>query len=85
MNKPGYTDLAGLGMDEDQRIHVIGTKVTQQRIIASVLVDDTQGTVERYIQKLQERFPGIRIGAKGKGPTPGCQWFKVAPPIASTN
>lgn len=82
---PGYSDLAGMGIPEDQRIKLIGEKVTQLRIIAGVVIDDKPGVLERYIEKLQAQFPGIRIGKRGKGPTPGCQWFKVAPPIASEN
>ncbi len=80
-----YADLAGMQMGEDDRIRVIGTKVTKERVIVSVLVDDEPGKMERYIKKLKDRFPGIRIGAKGKGPTKGAQWFKVAPPVASEN
>jgi hypothetical protein len=85
MKKPGYTDLVELGMDEDQRIQCIGEKVVKERAVVGVVMDDKPGVLELYIEKLQQRFPGIRIGAKGKGPTPGCQWFKVAPPVASSN
>ncbi len=78
MSKIPYKDIADC--DEDERIRQIGEQVINEELIVGFLTDDEPGKADRYIQKLQDRFPGIRVIGRGDGPTPGVVWVKVAPP-----
>ena len=80
-----YTDLAGQGFDEDERIEKIGDIVLSKRITAGLVVDDTVGTPDRYKRKLEEKFPGILVAFIGKGPLQGQYELKVSPPVHSEN
>lgn len=62
LNNPVYSDLAHLR--EDDRIDLIGQFVTSTGNNASVLVDDLDGTPERYIRKMLRKFPHLRIAER---------------------
>lgn len=74
-----YRDIAGL--DEDERIRQIGEKTMGEGQTVAFVTDDEAGKADRYIAKLQERFPGIRVVNRGPGPVPGTVWVKVCPPL----
>jgi hypothetical protein len=71
----GYSDLADL--QEDDRIRVIGNRVMQLDITASVVTDDTPGKIERYMQKIAVWFPLTEVVEQGTGPTDHAVYFKV--------
>lgn len=74
-----YKDLGDF--DEDERIRQIGEKAMKEKLVVGFVTEDEPGKAERYIQKLQERFPGIRVVDRGSGPIQGTVWVKVAPPV----
>lgn len=76
---PIYKDLAD--MEEDERIEQIGSTTMTQRLIVGFVVDDEKGKAERYISKLKERFPGIRVMYQGSGPVAETILVKVGPPL----
>lgn len=63
----GYADLAS--MPEDERIGVIGNVVMERpgEIIA-VVTDSDPGKLERYVNKIVTRFPGIEVVDTLDGP-----------------
>ena len=70
-----YTDLADL--EEDKRIEAIGNAVmggpktsADKPIMAAFVVED-DAKADRYISKLQERFPEIRVIDRIQGPVKG--------------
>lgn len=65
---------------EDDRIKRIGEAVMNLHQKAGVFVDDTPGKADRYIKKLEERFPGIRLTYRGPG-TAGSILLKFEPPV----
>lgn len=74
-----FADIADF--DEDKRIDIIGHRaMVHKEKVAFIVEEDEQEKKERYIRKLKERFPGIRIIEEGKGPIPNCVWVKVGPP-----
>ena len=54
--------------DEDERIRQIGEKAMREKLVVGFITDKEEGKPERYIRKLQERFPGIRLISQGDGP-----------------
>ena len=75
-----YADLGDLA--EDMRIDMIGRAVVEQQRSVAFIVDDEPGKAERYIKKLQEKFPNkIRVIARGKGPVAETQFVKVGPEV----
>lgn len=67
---PAFKDIASLS--EDDRIEHIGRMVMQSGLErVAVVVDDTPGTADRYVEKFSKRFPEIEVKFRGKGPTPG--------------
>lgn len=64
-------DLADLR--EDARIDMIGRAVMRGKVVG-VVVDKDPGKAERYIQKVQERFPAARVVGRGEGPIAGCHF-----------
>jgi hypothetical protein len=75
-----YADIAD--HDEDARIEIIGHAVmVEQKTCAFIVEDDPAEKAERYIRKLEAKFPGIRVIARGKGPVSGTVFVKVAPPL----
>lgn len=83
----GYADLADL--DEDARIEQIGNAALSGKqtsedkpLIIGFVVDDNGGVKgDRYVKKLQERFPTIRIIDRHKGPVPKTELIRVGPPL----
>ena len=76
---PAFIDLAD--HEEDFRIGQIGHAAMVNKITVSFVTDSEPGKADRYISKLQERFPGIRIIARGDGPVADTVWVKVGPPV----
>lgn len=74
-----YKDLGD--HDEDERIRQIGEKTMREKLIVGFVTDDEEGKADRYIRKLQERFPGIRVIDRGCGPVDATVWVKVGPPL----
>jgi hypothetical protein len=74
-----YKDLAD--EEEDERIRQIGEKTMGERLVVGFVTDDEPGKAERYVSKLQERFPGIRVVYQGEGPVMRTVLVKVAPPV----
>lgn len=66
-------------LSEDQRIDVIGHAVTEHGKTVAVCVDDVVGKPERYIKKLKERFPGVVVLERVKGPVAGVVTIRVGP------
>jgi hypothetical protein len=70
-----YADIADL--DEDKRIEIIGNAVlnapsssADKPVMAAFVVED-DAKVDRYIKKLEKRFPGIRVIDRLQGPVKG--------------
>lgn len=63
-----YQDLHKL--PEDDRITLIGERATKGERIAVLLERDEPEKIDRYIRKVTERFPHVRLIAKGPGPVP---------------
>lgn len=63
----GYADLAD--MPEDERIGIIGNAVMDRpgETIA-VVTDSDPGKLERYVNKIVTRFPGIEVVDTMYGP-----------------
>lgn len=74
----GYKDISD--ETEDARIKQIGEFVMGRKEPAVFITDDDPGKADRYIKKLQERFPGIHVVDRFDGPTPGVVTVRVAPP-----
>lgn len=76
-------------LDEDKRIDLIGKTVMckncedeNMQTGVPVMVDYENGTkADRYIKKLQERFPGIRVIKRERGPVAETETFFLAPPV----
>jgi hypothetical protein len=80
-----FADLANL--PEDQRIEAIG-KLTMEGSASSAdkpimngFIVETPAKAARYIAKLKERFPGIRIIDQTAGPVPDTVLVRVGPPL----
>jgi hypothetical protein len=74
-----YKDLGD--QSEDERIRQIGEHTMSAKLTVGFFTDDEEGKAARYISKLQERYPGIRVVDQKKGPIAGTVFVKVAPPI----
>ena len=78
-----FIDAAGL--EEDKRIDLIGRTVMEGRRTVAFVTDADPGKADRYIRKLETRFPGIRILERFDGPVANCVSVKVAPPDHAGN
>ncbi|MGC2234290.1 MAG: hypothetical protein WBA09_22505 [Candidatus Acidiferrum sp.] len=76
---PAFVDIAD--EDEDRRIEMIGHQVMAHKRVVSFITDDEKDKAERYIRKLEEKFPGIRVIERGRGPVDKTVWVKVGPPL----
>lgn len=76
---PPFKDIAD--NSEDERIREIGEKTMREKLVVGFVTDSEAGKAERYIRKLQERFPGIRVIYQGAGPVAETVLVKVAPPL----
>ncbi len=73
-----YQDLGDY--EEDERIRKIGEKAMNEKLVVGFVTDAESGKADRYIKKLHERFPGIRVIDRGDGPVAETVWVKVGPP-----
>src|SRR4051794_22600592 len=68
----GYADLHNLS--EDERIDFIGRSVMEgpassgDKPVMNAFVVDDHAKADRYVQKLKQKFPGIRIIDRFDGP-----------------
>ena len=81
----GYADL--YEYEEDDRIKLIGEFVMNgpkssgdKPIMVAFIVEDHE-KAERYIRKLEEKFPGIRIIDRLDGPVQGMVTVSVGEPL----
>jgi len=74
-----FVDIADA--DEDKRIDTIGHRVMVHKETVAFITDDDAGKADRYISKLETKFPGIRVIDRGKGPVPSIVYVKVGPPL----
>jgi len=83
MRVPTFSDFSKL--PEDDRIDIIGKAVMSMGLTTAFVVDD-DAKADRYMQKLKDRFPGIRELVRFKIPSkkvPKAHWptaVKVSPP-----
>ena len=76
---PPFKDIAD--NPEDERIREIGEKTMREKLVVGFITDSEAGKAERYIRKLTERFPGIRVIYRGDGPVAETVLVKVGPPL----
>lgn len=76
--KPAFADIADV--DEDKRIDIIGRTVMESQRTVAFVTDSDPGKADRYIKKLQERFPGIVVVERFDGPVANAVTVKVGPP-----
>lgn len=74
-----YLDIADHG--EDDRIDIIGHRAMVHQEIVGFVVEADGAKADRYIRKLREKFPLIRVIDKSKGPVAGTELVRVGPPI----
>jgi hypothetical protein len=81
-DKPAFYDIAE--RDEDDRIKTIGEltlKLPKGRTACFMTEMDVEGKTDRYVRKLQERFPGIRIISRHDNiPAQNIRMVKLGPP-----
>jgi hypothetical protein len=75
----GYADLADF--EEDDRIRMIGEAAMKHHKIVGFVVENEPGKADRYIRKLQKRFPGIRLIGRGTALVPDTELIRVGPPL----
>jgi hypothetical protein len=68
-------------LDEDKRIEAIGNAAMKLGKVVGFIVELRSGKADRYISKLQTKFPGIKIMARFNGPVKGVETVKVGPPV----
>jgi hypothetical protein len=80
-----YIDAASL--NENDRIIMIGSSVMKapassadKPLVAGFIVE-TDEKADRYIAKLQKRFPGIRVIDRNPGPVADTVLVRVGPPL----
>lgn len=80
-----FADLADL--PEDQRIEAIGRLTMEgpasstDKPIMNGFIVETPSKAARYIAKLKEQFPGIRIIDQNPGPLAGTVLVRIGPPL----
>ena len=78
-----YADLGDF--KENDRIDMIGNAVMKQPASSSdkpviiAFITDNNEKADRYIKKLQKKFPGIRVIDRFDGPVPNT--VRVGPPL----
>ena len=84
MKKPKfYADLHSL--EEDRRIDMIGHRCIDHKEVVAFVTEDDPGKAERYIRKLKQKFPGIVILDRFRGPIKGAVTVKIGPPPENAN
>lgn len=76
---PDFVDIAD--HEEDRRIEIIGHQVIAHNRTVRFITDDEPDKADRYIRKLEAKFPGIRVIARGNGPVKKIVWVQVGPPL----
>lgn len=77
-------------LNENDRIEIIGGSVmnapasSTEKPVMNGFIVETEEKADRYIRKLQKRFPSIRIIDRGPGPTAGTILVRVGPPLSRT-
>lgn len=77
-----YADLYKL--PEDKRIELIGQFVMKHKQTVAFLTDcgpGDEGKADRYIEKLDKMYPGIRVVSVENGPVANTICIKLAPPL----
>lgn len=71
-----YVDLADL--DEDRRIEIIGTTIMQQdgKVIGVCVDAEPKDKADRYVRKLQAKFPEVKLIDISNGPVPGVKLLR---------
>jgi hypothetical protein len=67
--------------DEDTRIDIIGHQAIDHKLIVGFVVEADGQKADRYIRKLREKFPMIRVIDKRRGPVAGTELVRVGPPV----
>ena len=82
----GFADIGDL--DEDDRIDIIGNYImdapkssADKPIIVAVVLEDDPEKVKRYIKKLKDKFPKVRVIKKSKGPVSGTMILVLGEPL----
>lgn len=80
-----FSDIADL--EEDDRITAIGNHAfarkpssAEKPVVVGVIVDDSE-KADRYVKKLKEKFPTIRIIDRNPGPVAATVLIRVGPPL----
>ena len=74
-------------LNENERIDLIGRSVMDEpassadKPTMNGFIVENEAKADRYVAKLEKRFPGIRIISRGPGPTPGLILIRVGPPL----
>lgn len=76
--RPTFVDTFTLA--EDDRIKLIGETCLKHKALIGFVVESGAGKAERYIEKLQKMFPGIRVVDQFEGPMKGMTSVRIAPP-----
>lgn len=71
-----FADLHRL--QEDDRIREIGEKAAAGNLVG-VLVDDQEKKIARYIKKVTERYPTVKLIDRQPGPTRGIVTLRFGP------
>lgn len=69
-------------LPEDERIEVIAAEVRKGKVVG-VLLEFGIGKVERYIRKLADRHPDVRVISRTWGPTPQVETVQFGPRMQS--
>jgi hypothetical protein len=70
----GFADLGEL--PEDERIALIGE--TARECVIGFIVE-TNAKADRYVRKLLERFPAVRLVGRGPGPVANSILVRIGP------
>ena len=81
----GFADIADF--DEDTRIDMIGKatmsgkQTSGEKPLVIGFVVENHSKADRYVKKLQKKFPTIRIIDRFDGPVPNTVTVRVGPPL----
>jgi hypothetical protein len=76
---PNFYDLHAVA--EDNRIAAIG-EAAKRSLVGVMLERDEPAKVARYIRKVTERFPGVRLIDQTDGPTPLVVTLRFGPKVS---
>lgn len=75
--RPLFVDLKDV--EENKRIDLMGDAITRLGKTIAFVTDGDEGKAERYILKLQAKFPGVVVLARFPGPIKGTVAVKLGP------